>query len=83
LPGSSEDSFRDVEDLPPEEIANGARYILCQQVAMPVAALVKETARLFGIHRVGRTVDQVMQDGIALLVQTGRAKQSGEDIALP
>jgi very-short-patch-repair endonuclease len=83
LPGSSEDSFRDVEDLPPEEIANGARYILSQQVAMPVAALVKETARLFGIHRLGRTVDQVMQDGIALLVQTGRAKQSGEDIALP
>lgn len=82
FPGSSEDSFREAEDLPPEEIANGVMYILSQQVAMPVAALVKETARLFGIRRVGSTVDQIMQEGISLLVLAGRAKQNGENIAV-
>ena len=81
VPGSSEDSFRDAEDLPPEEVANGAAHILAQQIALPVSALVKETARLFGIRRVGPTVEQVMQQGINILVKRGRAKLNGDSVA--
>lgn len=82
VPGSFEESFRDAEDLPPEEVANGAAHVLAQQIALPVSALVKETARLFGIRRVGPNVEQVMQEGVTLLLRRGRARLNGDSIAI-
>ncbi|MEN6624593.1 MAG: DUF3320 domain-containing protein [Candidatus Sumerlaeia bacterium] len=73
VPGESADSRRDAADLPPEEIANAAHYILKRQISLPADDLVKETARLFGYLRAGAQVDQAIRRGIQLLVARNRA----------
>ncbi len=70
-------SKRDAEDLCPIEVANGVHYLLEQHVRLPVADLVKETARLFGYQRIGQNVDKAIRSGIEVLVWSGRAKDEG------
>lgn len=78
VPGADDASKRDAEDLPLVEVANAAQYLLEQHVSLPVADLVRETARLFGYQRTGPSVDKTMRGGIGLLVGKGRAKEEGE-----
>lgn len=76
IPGEDELSKRDADDLCPIEVANGALYLLEQHVSLPVADLVRETARLFGYSRLGQNVDKAMRSGIEVLVWSGRAKEA-------
>lgn len=73
--GENESSKRAAEHLPPQEVANAAFYVLEQHVSIPVADLVRETARLLGYQRTGPTVDKAMRVGIRLLVRKGGAKE--------
>lgn len=66
-----EETRRDVQDLPPEEIANALFYVVCNQVALPREDLVREGARLLGYQRTGRVVEQCMLAGIELLENRG------------
>lgn len=75
VPGDDDLSKRDAEDLCPIEVANGALHLLEQHVGLPVADLVRETARLFGYSRLGQNVDKAMKNGIEVLVWSGRAKE--------
>ncbi|KAA0888137.1 DUF3320 domain-containing protein [Oryzomonas rubra] len=75
IPGADEDAKRAAEDLPQAEVANAAQYLLEQHVSLPVADLVRETARLFGYQRIGQNVDKAIRGGIKWLVISGRAKE--------
>jgi len=78
ISGENENSKRDAEDLPPQEVANAALHILDQNVSLPVVDLVRETARLLGYQRTGPMVDKAMRAGIQLLVRKGRAKEEND-----
>jgi very-short-patch-repair endonuclease len=75
IAGVNENSKRDAEYLPPQEIANAALYVLEQHVSLPVADLVRETARLLGYQRTGPAVDKAMKSGIGCLMRKGLAKE--------
>jgi hypothetical protein len=75
IPGENDNSRRDAESLPPQEVANAALHVLEQHVSLPVADLVRETARLLGYQRTGPAVDKAMKSGIGLLVRRGGAKE--------
>ena len=75
IAGDTEYSKRDAECLPPQELANAALHVLEENISLPVADLVRETARLLGYQRTGPSVDKAMRIGINLLVNNGRAKE--------
>ncbi len=77
ITGENENSKRDAECLPPQEVANAVLCILEQHVSLPVADLVRETARLLGYQRTGPAVDKAMRSGVGLLVKKGGAKEEG------
>ncbi|WP_136524125.1 DUF3320 domain-containing protein [Geomonas ferrireducens] len=80
IAGESEGSKRDAEDLPPQEVANAALHVLEQHVSLPVADLVRETARLLGYQRTGPAVDKAIRGGIGVLVKNRRAKEEGGNV---
>jgi hypothetical protein len=80
IPGENEGSRRDAEDLPPQEIANAALHVLEQHVSLPVADLVRETARLLGYQRTGPAVDKAIRVGIRVLVKNLGAKEEGGNV---
>lgn len=63
IAGENENSKRDAESLPPQEVANAALHVLEQHVSLPATDLVRETARLLGYQRTGPTVDKAMDVG--------------------
>jgi len=71
---------RDAELLPPEEIAAAAAWTLSRSFSMPSIDLVKDTARTFGIQRLGAKVESRMRAGIELLLVRGRAEEDGQRI---
>jgi very-short-patch-repair endonuclease len=75
--GEADNSKRDAEQLPPQEVANAALHVLEQNVSMPVMDLVRETARLFGYQRTGPAVEKAMRSGIGLVLRKGGAKEEG------
>lgn len=77
IPSDIENSKRDAEYLPPQEVANAALYVLEQHISLPIADLVKETARLLGYQRTGPTVDKAMRMGISFMLKKGAAKEEG------
>jgi hypothetical protein len=77
LPGGSAESRREATDIPPEEIANAAQHVLSQHISLPLDALVRETARLFGYQRTGQRVEPAMRRGITLLLTRQRAREEG------
>jgi very-short-patch-repair endonuclease len=80
--GASPESLRDAEDLPVEEVANAALFILRQHISAPEKELARETGRLFGFQRTSRRVEGRMRAGIALLIQTGAARRDETTIIL-
>ena len=73
---------RDVEDVPPEEIAAAARHVLEGHIAMPRKDLCRETARVLGWPRLGSTVERCMDEGIARLLERGDAREDGDNIVM-
>ncbi len=87
IPDDPEAYRREAEDIPPEEVANAMRQILKQQISLPEEILVRETARLFGIRRVGPSVDECFRYAIKLIESShdaetdagGRVVWTGKD----
>jgi hypothetical protein len=75
IPGSAEDTSRKADDLPPEEVANAAYYVLKQAISLPLADLVRDTARLLGFQRTSGAADRAMRAGIQLLCARGAARE--------
>jgi hypothetical protein len=57
-------SIRDAVDLPPEEVANGIKQILSEQISLPTPDLSKLAAQLFSFSRSGTNVEASMHRGI-------------------
>ena len=57
-------SIRDAVDLPPEEVANGIKQILSEQISLPTTDLTKLAAQLFSFSRSGTNVEASMHRGI-------------------
>ena len=68
---------RDPEVLPPEEIAAAAAWTLSRSFSMPSGDLLKQTARMFGIQRLGAKVEARMRVGIEVLIARGSAHEDG------
>jgi hypothetical protein len=62
---------RDADDLPPEEIANGVREILRNQISLHRSDLIKEVSKLFGYARIGPNVEAAMNAGINAAINKG------------
>ena len=82
VPSVSPDSVRDADDLPVEEIACAALFILRQHISVPEADLVRETGRLFGFQRSGERIERRMLAGIEILIQRGAARRDDSAITL-
>lgn len=68
------DSGRDATDLPPEEVANGIRHMLEEQISLPTTDLARLTGQLFGYSRMGTNVETAMHRGIEVAVSSGYIK---------
>jgi hypothetical protein len=71
---------REAAQLPPEEVANAAAWVLSQALSLGREDLFRETGRLFGIQRLTRTVLPVLQAGLEQLVSQGRCALEGERV---
>lgn len=76
------DSARDAGLLPVAEIANAMRWILQQNGSLVEKDLLREAAMTFGFTRVGNSVREAMQGGLALLLQRGIGVQDESVIRL-
>lgn len=65
---------RDADDLPVEEIANGIKEILANQISLSHSDLIKEASRLFGYFRIGTNVESAMTKGIQRTLNKGFVK---------
>jgi very-short-patch-repair endonuclease len=77
IPGDSAEARREATDIPPEEIANAAQYLLSQHISLPMDDLVRETARLFGYQRTGQRMEAAIRRGIGLLLTRQMAREEG------
>ncbi|RDV11468.1 DUF3320 domain-containing protein [Pontibacter diazotrophicus] len=77
-----ESQKREADDLPPEEVANGVREILVNQISLPKSELIREVSRLFGYARLGANVEAAMTSGIAHAVNKGYAIEENERLIL-
>ena len=67
-------SGRDATDLPPEEVANGIKQTLEEQISLPTPDLARLVAQLFGYARMGTNVETAMYQGINMAVAKGYIK---------
>jgi len=72
--GMSGDAARELPQVPPEEIANAAEFLLRDTGSLEREALAREVARVFGIQRIGNNVREALDCGLEVLVATGRGE---------
>lgn len=59
-----DENRRDMDEIPPEEIAVGIKIIMSRQLAMLRDDLIRETAHLFGFTRITPTIETAVSLGI-------------------
>ena len=80
--GPREDgTTRDIELVCPEEIDAALSWTLSHSLSLDEPALVRETARLFGLTRPGRKVDERLRGRVSALVERGLAAREGDRVA--
>ncbi|MFM1873303.1 MAG: hypothetical protein RL398_2725, partial [Planctomycetota bacterium] len=77
-PGADPATVRSVEEVPGIEVENAMRWLLRQHGAMAADDLARETARQFGISRLGAVVREHMDAALAVLVESGAAQRDGD-----
>jgi very-short-patch-repair endonuclease len=82
VPGEDPESFREAEDLPINEVANAALYLLKQHLSAPKDEVLREMSRLFGFRRTGPTVEDRMRKGLTFLIKKRLVRQEGKTIIL-
>ncbi len=73
---------RKADEIPIAEIANAAAWVLGRAKTIQRVELAKETARVFGINRMGKKVQAVMDEGIAQLVAANRGVADGDTLSV-
>ena len=82
VPAAGGTSVREAEEIPREEAANVAAALLPRLVSLPRRDLVREMARVFGFQRLGRRVEERMDDGVTLLARRGGCLVAGEMVSV-
>jgi hypothetical protein len=77
---AADGTVRDAELLAPEEVAVAATWVLSRSISMDEAGLVRETARVFGITRVGKKVEERMRAGIDVVCARGLGRRDGDRV---
>ena len=77
-PGDDEATQRAADELPSAEIGMAMRWLLRQHQALAIDDLARETARCFGIARLGAVVKDVMAAVVTDELQAGRLVRDGE-----
>ena len=73
---------RDAEDIPSDEIANGVKEILNNQISLPKEDLIREASKLFGFARAGAQVELAMKKGIETAFSRGVFLEKGGRILI-
>ena len=81
-PGDSPEQQRKAPEIPPEEAAAAALWVLQQNIAMPAEDLAREAGRLLGFARTGPQVRSRMMEGVGLLEAAGKASRQGDRVEL-
>lgn len=71
---------RTADEICPEEIANAAVQLLTLHISMGQDDLVRETANLFGITRLGNKVRSSFDEGIELMKKNNKCRVEGENL---
>ncbi|MFO1029727.1 MAG: DUF3320 domain-containing protein [Planctomycetota bacterium] len=82
VPGDDETTARDLDEVPPAELAAAMRWLLVQHQALSRDDLARETARCFGIARLGAVVKDVMAGALAQELAAGRLVADGDVVRL-
>lgn len=77
------DTPRRIGEIADEEIAAAIEWLLQQQMGMPRAEVVRQTARALGYDRVGHHVQRRIDGAVAWLLDKERLTQPGNVISLP
>ena len=78
---SSEDAARrNLEHIPPEEIAASVRHILKMQIGLPREDLEREVAKIFGFGRCTEPMTKCIADGIDIAVARKWAALDGSRV---
>jgi hypothetical protein len=73
---------RELEHIAPEEIANAGRVILAQSLSIAEDEWVRETARLFGVQRVGKHAVAQVRRGLEQILAARECHREGDRIVL-
>ncbi|WP_055669702.1 hypothetical protein [Desnuesiella massiliensis] len=63
-----------MEDICPEEISNGIKYILQNQISLLKPDLIKEVWKLFGFARGSSSMEEIINEGIHMAVKRNFVK---------
>jgi len=74
---------RTAMEICPEEIANAAAQVLTLHISMSQGDLARETAKVFGITRLGTKVQASFEEGIELLKKNGGCRVEGVNLVAP
>lgn len=61
---SEDKDKRNLEDIPPYEIANAMKDIISSQISLSKSDMIRETARVFGFTRTGAVMEAACAEGI-------------------
>jgi hypothetical protein len=74
---------RTAMEICPEEIANAATQVLSLHISMNQDDLLRETANVFGITRLGNKVRLFFEEGIELMKKNSGCRIDGESLVTP
>jgi very-short-patch-repair endonuclease len=83
VPGERGPTARTAQEICPEEIANAAAQVLILHISMALDDLVRETANVFGITRLGNKVRSSLDEGINFLKKNGGCRVDGKSLVAP
>lgn len=73
---SDDTNKRSMEDIPSEEIINAVKEVLCQQISLSEADLIRETAKKFGYTRAVGITESVISYTLKKALTAGLIKKS-------
>jgi len=82
VPDKSTETSRGIDEIALKELSEAALYLLGRNLGMDKDELVKETAKVFGVQRVGSNAKIRLADAISLLISSEKAQARGEQIVL-
>jgi very-short-patch-repair endonuclease len=83
VPDDGADRSRDAEELPRPELVAAMAWLLRQHQALAADDLARETAKCFGITRLGSVVKATMARALEALLAAGHGRRDGDVIRLP